>query len=88
MKNAVLMDESKLVKKAVGVLMRDLGPVETTRFLALFPLKRTESVKRHRAWQAKLDKDAFFDKVFAGESPLASLTPHPSMVGARGPTRS
>jgi len=26
-----------------------------------------ESVKRHREWQKTLDKDVFFDEVFAGD---------------------
>jgi len=65
MKNTVLMDENKLIEKAVGILMCDLGPVETARFLSLFPTKRTESVKRHRTWQSKLDKKIFFRQVFA-----------------------
>ncbi|MFH0792458.1 MAG: hypothetical protein V2A74_00335 [bacterium] len=64
MKNTVLMSEEELMRKAVGILMRDLGPVEATRFLALRSAKRTESVKRHRAWQEKLDKKAFFGEVF------------------------
>jgi len=49
------------------VLMRELGPVETTRFLSLFPAKHTESVKRHRAWQSKLDKAAFSKQVFTSK---------------------
>ena len=64
MRNTVLMGEDELIEKAVGILMRDLGPVETTRFLALLPPKRSESVRRHRAWQAKLDKDEFFGTTF------------------------
>ena len=64
MKNTVLMSEEELMRKAVGILMRDLGPVEATRFLALRTAKRMESAKRHRAWQTKLDKKVFFDEVF------------------------
>ena len=67
MKNTVLMGEDELIEKAVGILMRGLGPVETSRFLALPPGKRSESVRRHRAWQAELDKDKFFDVAFAEE---------------------
>jgi hypothetical protein len=68
MKEMTLMDEAKLVEKAVRVLMRHLGPVETTRFLSLIPPKRQESVTRHRAWQAKLNKNAFFDQVFGAQA--------------------
>ncbi len=67
MKPTVLMREDELIEKAVGILMRALGPVETSRFLALPPGKRSESVKRHRAWQAKLSEDEFYDVVFAEE---------------------
>jgi len=44
--------------------MSKLGLVETLRFLALTTRWRVESVERHRAWQATLDRDAFFDQVF------------------------
>jgi hypothetical protein len=30
--------------------------------------KRIDSVKRHRQWQARLQKDTFFDRVFGTES--------------------
>jgi hypothetical protein len=65
MKKTVLMDKETLLKKRMKALMRELRPVETTRFLSLFPVKHAESVKRHRAWQSKLDKTALFKKVFA-----------------------
>ena len=65
MKSTVLMGEDELIEKAVGILMRGLGPVETSRFLALSPGKRSESVRRHRTWQAGLNSDEFFDTVFA-----------------------
>jgi hypothetical protein len=67
MKKTVLMDKETLLKKGMKVLMRELGPVETTRFLSLFPAKHTESVKRHRAWQSKLDKASFFKQVFTSK---------------------
>ena len=64
MKNAKLMDEDKLREKAIGLLMHELGPVETARFITMRPIKRMESVKRHRLWQATLNKDEFFKTVF------------------------
>ncbi len=67
MKDTVLMSEDELIEKAVGILMSGLGPVETSRFLALPAGKRIESVKRHRAWQSKLEKDEFFDTLFPTE---------------------
>lgn len=65
MKKSVLMEEEKLVEVAIDALLDRLGPVETNRFLTLPRKKRMESVKRHRQWQQQLDKDAFFDKIFA-----------------------
>ena len=58
------MDENMLIKKSIEVLINNLGPVETIRFLNLPRKKRIESVKRHREWQKMLDKDKFFDEVF------------------------
>jgi hypothetical protein len=60
-------DEDTLVKKAVEVLLRELGPVDTMRFVAMPRTKRLESVKRHREWQKTLKKDPFFDKVFTSK---------------------
>jgi hypothetical protein len=60
-------DEDALVKKAVEVLLRELGPVDTMRFVAMPRTKRLESVKRHREWQKTLKKDQFFDEVFTSK---------------------
>ena len=64
MKASVFIDEEQLVAKAVEVLIKELGPVEASRFLSLPKKKRLESVKRHRQWQSQLDKDEFFNRVF------------------------
>ena len=64
MKASVFIDEEQLVAKAVEVLIKELGPVEASRFLSLPKEKRLESVKRHRQWQSQLNKDEFFDNVF------------------------
>ena len=66
MKNVKYMDEDIVIKKAIETLMRELGPVETARFINMPKKKRMESVRRHREWQKLLDKDKFFDEVFAG----------------------
>ncbi len=71
MRTATLMDEEQLVAKAVDVLFGQLGPVEASRFLSLPRGKRTESVRRHRSWQAGLDKDRFFNEVFGHPPPDA-----------------
>ena len=65
MKTTLYMPEEALLKKAVGLLLDKLGPVETSRFLNLAGRKRTDSVKRHRSWQGELKKNEFFAKVFA-----------------------
>ncbi len=67
MKKTKYMDEEKIISKAINALYKELGPVETIRFLTLPKSKRLESVKRHREWQKTLDKDLFFDEVFAKE---------------------
>jgi len=61
-------DEEQLITKAVDILIKELGPVEASRFLSLPKKKRTESVKRHRQWQARLQQEEFFDRVFDVES--------------------
>ncbi len=64
MKKSQYINEDQLIKKAIDILMEKLGPVETNRFLTLPVKKRIESVRRHRLWQSKLDKDSFLKKVF------------------------
>jgi hypothetical protein len=58
------MDEEEMVKKAVKALIGAVGPIEANRFISMPRKKRIESVKRHREWQRRLDKDEFFAKVF------------------------
>jgi hypothetical protein len=64
MKQRKFLSDEQLVEQAINVLMDKLGPVETTRFLSLPAKKRVDAVKRHRRWQATLDKERFFDEVF------------------------
>ena len=59
MKQGQYIKEDKLLKQGIDILMEKLGPIETSRFLSLPPHKRIESVKRHKKWQAELDKDIF-----------------------------
>lgn len=68
MKARTFKDEEQLITKAVDVLMKELGPVEASRFLALPKKKRMESVKRHRRWQSQLHQVEFFDRVFGAKS--------------------
>ena len=68
MKARIFTDEEKLITKAVDVLVKELGPVEASRFLTLPRKRRTESVKRHRQWQAQLQPAEFLDRVFGTRS--------------------
>lgn len=68
MKASAFSDEEQLITKAVDVLVRELGPVKASRFLALPRKKRVESVKRYRQWQAQLQKDEFFNRVFGAQA--------------------
>jgi hypothetical protein len=64
MNSNVLLEDDKLVRIAVQLLLKKLGPIETQRFLSLPTAKRLDSVKRHAQWQRNLKKKEFFDKVF------------------------
>ena len=68
MRTIKYMDEETVIKKAMQVLIKELGPVEAIRFITIPKSKRIESVKRHREWQKMLCKDIFFDEVFADKS--------------------
>ena len=61
--------EEEMIHRAIQALLRDLGPVETTRFLTLPQRRRADSVTRHRLWQEGLDQGAFFDQVFGRRRP-------------------
>ncbi len=64
MKAVKYMDEDTLIKRSIEILMERIGPVETIRFINIPRKKRIESVRRHREWQKKLDKERFFNEVF------------------------
>lgn len=67
MKTVKYMDEDVVIKKAINALIKELGPVETLRFINMPKKKRVESVKRHRDWQRMLNKTQFLNEVFAGQ---------------------
>ncbi|MBL7200016.1 MAG: hypothetical protein ISS56_07705 [Anaerolineae bacterium] len=58
------LQEDEMIRRAIEALLRDLGPVEATRFLTLPQRRRMDSVTRHRLWQESLERDRFFDQVF------------------------
>jgi hypothetical protein len=64
MNTAKYLNEEKVIKRGVEALMKELGPVETIRFINLPKEKRLESVKRHRKWQKTLVEHEFFSEVF------------------------
>ena len=63
MKVARYMPKRKLIEKGIRALHKELGYVETQRFLNMEREPHVESVKRHRQWQASLDKEAFIKEV-------------------------
>jgi len=64
MKALKYMDEDTVVKKGIEVLIKELGPVDTVRFINLPKERRLESVKRHRLWQKSLNKENFIIELF------------------------
>lgn len=58
------ISEDELFNRAIKLLTEKLGPLETSRFLSIANQKRKESVKRHRQWQEKLNKDIVFKEIF------------------------
>ena len=65
MKLTKTIPDIDLMKKGIKILFRELGNVDAVRFLSIPREKRVESVKRHRNWQQTLDKNTFFDEIFA-----------------------
>ena len=59
------MPEEQLIRQATDALIKNLGIMEATRFLAMKNQNRIESLERHRLWQSGLDKEEFFDEVFS-----------------------
>ncbi len=64
MKVLKYLTEEDVLKKGIDILIKELGPVETARFLNIPRAKRVESVKRHREWQKTLNKDEFLNDIF------------------------
>jgi hypothetical protein len=64
MKNHTYLQEDEMIRRAIHALIDQLGPIETARFLALPRQRRMDSIRRHRQWQANLDKDRFYAQVF------------------------
>jgi hypothetical protein len=67
MKQGEFIREDRLLRQAIDVLMQELGPVETNRFLSLPARERMESVRRHQKWQSALNNDVFLNEVFGSQ---------------------
>ncbi|TAL43015.1 MAG: hypothetical protein EPN89_16615 [Methylovulum sp.] len=65
MTTETVMPEEQLIRQATDALINNLGIMEATRFLTINRQSRLESVDRHRLWQSGLDKEEFFNEVFA-----------------------
>ncbi len=65
MKALKYLDDELVIRRGIDALVKELGSVEATRFLSFPKEKRIESVKRHREWQSRLDKEAFFAEIFS-----------------------
>ena len=66
MKMVKCLDQHELLEKGIDALYKGLGPVKARRFMALTrPAQRENSVKRHRRWEASLDKEEFLAKIKA-----------------------
>lgn len=65
MSSVKYMNEEVVIRRAMQVLIKELGPIEAIRFINMPKKKRLESVKRHREWQKTLNKGRFFDEIFA-----------------------
>jgi len=61
------LPEETMIRRAVEALVEALGPIEAARFLAIPREQMPEAVEWHRQWQATLDAETFFDKVFTDE---------------------
>ncbi len=56
-----LTSEDELRRRAIRLLVRELGPVDSARFINLLkpPKRGTDSVKIRRKWLASIDQEAF-----------------------------
>ncbi len=64
MKTEKYLEEDLLIRKTIEALIKEVGPVETIRFMNIPRKKRIGSINRHREWQKFLKKDEFFDEIF------------------------
>jgi len=77
MKSVKYMDEEMVIKKAMKVLIRELGPVEAIRFINIPKKRRIDSIRRHREWQKLLDKATFTSPLPVKALLPSAVYPHP-----------
>jgi HD superfamily phosphodiesterase len=64
MKTEKYMDKNEIARKGVQVLLKELGPIETRRFIELSRVTHEDSIRRHRKWQKSLDTEKFLKEIF------------------------
>lgn len=64
MNTSQYISEEELLGKAIALLTKKFGSLETTRFLSSIGNRRIDSVARHRQWQSQLKKQSFLKEVF------------------------
>jgi hypothetical protein len=63
MKAARYLSERTVAARGIKALHRELGPVETQRFLSMANHKREDGVEHHRKWQDSLDAEDFIGQL-------------------------
>ena len=64
MKNVKCLDRNENIQRGMYALYKEFGPVETRRFMSFtHPLKREDSVTRHRKWQDSVDPEEFIKEM-------------------------
>jgi len=66
MKTVKCLEPHENIERGMIALYKEFGPVETRRFMTFtHPTRREESVKRHRRWQATLNRKDVLDDMRA-----------------------
>ena len=66
MKMVKCLDPHEVLERGINALYKEFGPIETRRFITLaHDTPREDCVKRHRRWQAGLNKDEFVARIKA-----------------------
>ncbi len=63
-----MIPDKELIRKVTEILFKELGYTDAIRFLSLPKERKMESIERHRDWQNTLDKDKFYNDIFAPDT--------------------